>query len=403
MKRKLISTIFLAAFCALSAQNRYATERLRGIADALGMSQRIESLDDGDYREGLAYKSFPIHVIVEDGEVRHIGWSLPPTHESSPIFLFAERASLEKDLYKADALPPEWDTPDQAFFAEGAIENVLKADRTNIAYTCSNAQGRQYQTKWSTPAGKALCSLAFPISYELISGATLRESEQALRSRLQALQPSDEALIGFGSPSEREETEAYTAVSGPDRPGSVLKNVVYLRPAPTAGESGYEEAYADGDEEPNVDGGADEAYAENAEDQGDLTIGELIFDPMLPAESLANALSSTTASRGIAANVKMMMYGASGRSVKFSLPLSSLVGYFLQQGCTPYFGVMEGDPAAGGEFAAAVKMVNPDLGYAHLLKVTADTENLFGPEPAVEITLAAYVNDKPIQDYIPYE
>lgn len=353
MKRIAVLASVCLAFCALVAQNRYATERLHGIASALGMAERIELLPDGDYREGIAYAGYPLHVVVADGEVEHIGWSLPPAHESSPIFLFVERAALEKALCAAEALPQEWNCPDQAFYAEGAIEDVLSSDRANLSYTASNIQGRQYQARWATPEGQTLCAMAFPISYGLISGATMREMEASLFARLQALPACEEELVGYGAPSAREIEASYAKAVGPELAGSILENIIYLLP---------------GEE-------------------------KLIFDPQLPVESLANAISSTSASQGIEAKVKMIMYGANGGSRQFTMPLSALVGYFLREGCTPYFGLMEGD-AGGGEIIGAVKMANPDMGYVHLMKVAADPAILFGPNPSVEVTLAAYVNDK---------
>lgn len=364
MKRLSVYLMLCAlAACSFAAANSYATERLRGIAKALGLAQSIESLPDGDYREGLAFASYPLHVIVEDSVVTHIGWSLPLGQESSPVFCFVERASLEKDLYKADALPAEWDCPEQAFYTTGDIAKVLKAGNANLSYTCANVQGRQYQVSW-TRMGKVLCSMVFPINYELISGATLREMEGDLFSRLQSLKDKEEDLIGYGSPSCEEEIDGYIAVRGPKRPGSLLENTIYFN--------------ADSDEGKR----------------------QLVFDEQLPLQSLANALSTTTASRGVTANVRMMMYGANGHNRQFSMPLSALVGYFLRQGCTPYFGHMEGDPAKEEAISAAVKMVNPDLGYVHLMKVISDPKKLFGPEPEVDITLAAYVNDNATLDDI---
>jgi len=349
-------------FCALSAQNRYATERLRGIAVALGMVERIGGMADGDYRDSFSYKSFPLHVVIEEGEVRHIGWSLPPASENAPALRLVERAALEKSLYKADALPADWDCPDEAFCAKGSVESVLMAANADIAYRCSNVQGRQYQVSWSTPGGKTLCMVVFPINYELLSGATLREMEGALYERLRSLPSCTEPLVGYGMPLVRKEDSNYTIVSGPARQGSLLENVIYL--------------------------------------SADTCVNEpqLIFAHRFPVESLANAVSSTIASQGITANVKMMMYGVSDYSRKFTMPLSALVGYFLRQGCTPYWGLMEDDRAGG--ITLAVKMVNADQGYVHLLKVTADTKTLFGSEPAVEVTLAAYVNDKTTQEII---
>lgn len=347
----------------MRAQNRYVTSRLQGIASALGLEDKIEALGDGDYRDGgMAYAGFPLHVVVDEGKVSHIGWKLPIDGGNPLVSRFVERAALEKALYKADKLPVEWNTPDQAFYSSGAIENVLNADADNIIYSCALSQGRQYQASWATPGGNVLCVLVFPANYELISGANIREMEAELFAALSKAEAIAEPLVGLGKPSLREEGEEFTVVSGPELPGSLLVNAVYVKD----------------------EGGRD----------------SLIFDRQLPIESLANAMSSTVSSRGIKANVKMMAYGAGSR--RFSLPLSALVGYFLKQGCIPYFGLMDGS-AAGDEIVAAVKMANPELGYIHLMKVTASPEALFGAEPYVDITLAAYVNDKTTQEPLLYE
>lgn len=358
MKRIAVLMTLCLAFCAMTAQNRYATQRLRGIAEALGLSERIASLPSGSHSQGMSYGSYPLVVEVADGVVSHIGWRLPPHDNKTEAHRFVERVALEEAMYRDDALPVEWDCPDEAFVVAGSIADVLDADSANIAYTCANIQGRQYQVAWSGPDGKVLCMMAFPIKYQLLTGATLREIENALYGRLRDLEPSTEALVGYGSPRVKVTDSSYTAVVGPARRGSLLKNIIYL-------------------------------------DQDTA----LVFDPQLPVESLANAVSSTTASEGIMADVKMLMYGADGRGRTFAMPLSAMVGEFLGQGCIPYFGLMEGS-AEGGEIAAAVKMVNNALGYVHLLKVKADPDILFGPEPRVEVTLAAYVNDKPIQEII---
>lgn len=352
------------AFCSLAAQNRYATERLRGIALALGLEDAIAAVPDGDYHGSFSFGAQPLHTVVQGGEVKHIGLSLPPRDDTSHAFRFIERAVLEKALYKADVLPLDWDSPDEAFIATGSIEKVLKADTASLSFTRANVQGRQYQASWVGPDGDVLCMMVFPIDYSLITGATLREIEHALFEHLQSLPPCAEPLIGFGAPCLRNDDAGYTTVVGPKLEGSLLENAIYL-----------------------------------SADTADVDDTKLIFDPQLPVESLSNAISSTTASQGIAADVKMLMYGASGHSRSFTMPLSALVGEFLRQGCTPYCGVMEGGPGEE-KITLAVKMVNRPMGYLHLLKVTAVPATLFGPEPRVEVTLAAYVNDKTTQDLI---
>lgn len=361
MKRLVIVMALCVAFCAISAQTRYATARLRGMADALGLTAQIASLPDGDYREGFAYASFPLHLIIDRGTVSHIGWSLPPAGAASAALRFVERHALEQALCKADALPVDWVCSDEAFCSEGKIEDVLRADNENLTFTCKNVQGRQYQASWATSGGKTLCTVVFPVNYELISGATLREMESDLYDCLRSLPPCTEPIVGYRLPSVEEPAAEYTVVKGAPLPGSLLENAVYLK----AGKR--------------------------------TKSPQLVFDPQLPVETLANAMSSTIASQDIAAEVKMMMYGVSGRNRRFTMPLSALVGYFLRQGCSPYWGVMESDRDS---VTLAVKMANPDLGYVHLLKVTAALDRLFGPEPAVDVTLAAYVNDKTTQEII---
>ena len=67
--------ILLAMPLASYAKNRYQSDLLAQIAESLQIKNVLDTMSNGSYIAQRTYKSHPLSIIVEDGEVEHIGHS----------------------------------------------------------------------------------------------------------------------------------------------------------------------------------------------------------------------------------------------------------------------------------------------------------------------------------------
>lgn len=68
--------ILLAMPLASYAKNRYQSDLLAQIAESLQIKNVLDTMSNGSYIAQRTYKSHPLSIIVEDGEVEHIGYTL---------------------------------------------------------------------------------------------------------------------------------------------------------------------------------------------------------------------------------------------------------------------------------------------------------------------------------------
>ena len=58
------------------AGNRYRTDLLQRMAEALTANERLDTLPEGRYVGLMQYKTHPVTVVVADSTVEHIGYSI---------------------------------------------------------------------------------------------------------------------------------------------------------------------------------------------------------------------------------------------------------------------------------------------------------------------------------------
>ena len=68
--------ILLVMPLASYAKNRYQSDLLAQIAESLQMKAMLDTMSNGSYIAQQAYMSHPLSIIVNDGEVEHIGYSI---------------------------------------------------------------------------------------------------------------------------------------------------------------------------------------------------------------------------------------------------------------------------------------------------------------------------------------
>ena len=95
-------TVLLVLPFASSAKNRYQSDLLSQMAESLQMKAVLDTLSDGSYIAQQSYKSHPLSIIVSDGEVEHIGYSIFSKEmravAPSPVYNFLERYALQANL-----------------------------------------------------------------------------------------------------------------------------------------------------------------------------------------------------------------------------------------------------------------------------------------------------------------
>lgn len=340
----------------LMAQNRYQTDLLADIAESLKLVSRLDTLKDGRYHTGFAYKKRPLNISVENGCVNHIGYLFFSMEQrqllNAPIvYDFLERYVLAIDLPLKRVKSVEKQlAEDDINFAAGEMSDLRKlVSGKSLNFSIENLLGKRYKLSWYQ-GDKLTCSVDFPIRYDLLHGTDMVENERRIAERIRrtVLLPPDTTKINpkflvttwqpnyFVFPGDT----CYTAQLSTTR---------------------YYERLGDGQL-------------------------HLLFNRKYPVESLANLLTTVNLENDFRINVRLKKYDAPDENLV--VPLSQFISYFLRQGCTPYFGVMNFE---GTSAACELLMHNADEGYCHTMKVTCDVEQLLDKKGNMTARLTSYI------------
>lgn len=165
--------ILLVMPLASYAKNRYQSDLLAQIAESLQMKAMLDTMSNGSYIAQQAYMSHPLSIIVNDGEVEHIGYSIfskeMRSGMPSPIYNFLERYALQADLPLKKSKTVERQLfEDDVTFTVGNIHKLSSIwTMENLAFSLENLQDRMCRATW-TDNGKNVCSVSFPVSYNLL-------------------------------------------------------------------------------------------------------------------------------------------------------------------------------------------------------------------------------------------
>ncbi len=282
-----------------------------------------------------------ITVRIANGEVEHIGYRLFPhglrdVAVNEAIADFAERYWMELSM-PADRKKSvsQKMIEDRFAFVAGGIASV---DRIQKNYGCDfscNVSETLVTMTWGDNSGP-FCKIQFPVNHELILGRAMRENDRRLPAEI--LLASTDVEHGFA--------DSTHFMSDPDTLSSIYicKSGTYL------------------DCELRSD-----RYFKNGQDTP-------VFDPEFPAESVSNLFTDydIEASKNIALAISQQIYGL--KEQKIDTTVGQFVAYCMQNGCTPYVGIIDLD--CNGRADLLVIMRNWEIGYNHVLRVSMPVESI---------------------------
>lgn len=349
--------------------SEYRTLKLQGMAEQLA-DKGIRISEEGLYPAGGLCSGKQVEMKRDIfGRVGFIGLRLfdatVQTKYASPVYEFIERYFLELLLLAdpdAVALKLEEDKVDLAFngtpYAGGMwnLPDRIAALNANTAFAL-NADMERYTVGWQLPDGTL--KMVFPKQYELIVGADKMEMEKGLM---------EELARANALPNEMDTVDIAGLEPSPRKGYYIRKGGHYL---------------------------ANEMHSDTYYREIGNGKAVLVFDAALPAESLANLFQEGWCGddRRVMIQVQHHCYGNS--KVEFMLELPQWVAYCKQHKCDVYFGMEQSD---GTTLKGTVIVVNPDLGYNHMLYFECAADLFTRLRPHVDAVLYSYVPTHNIKD-----
>lgn len=287
--------------------------------------------------------------VSQDSVVEHIGVPLFGQNVRvlvpSPIYDFLEYIVLDHHFRINDNSLRQHEIS----FIKGSWRQLeLLGD--SLPTLIENLEEKTYQVTWQRE-GVIVCSVKFPINYELLANSTRREIERTFLRDLKAFKPT----------AMQQSLAVDSAGLTPSVVTGVFKKEGTSQFIPTVTNSLYFLQGKDGN------------Y-------------RLLADNRHPAESMANLLvAPIDLTNGAEAQIKILLSDYSNE--QFTLPLQQLLSFCRTQGCEPYFGFEEVNK---GNAIGTLLMVNRASGYLHIMHVHCPT-NAFGSAQPVDVQIYLYV------------
>lgn len=354
-----------SSICLSIAQNTYRSEILANMAESLNISSILDTLEVGEYKNRFIYKQKPLRVIQKGKCITHIGYLyFSDKHRNvMPIAVcdFLERYMLALDLpmQRLKTIDVQL-AEDEISFLTGNLKSVFNVvGDTLMDISLENVNDKYYTLSWSKK-NKPYCSVSFPIDYCLLHGTSMEENESLLADDLRNV-----------------------TIHKPDTLNRIAFNQLQLSNKGIYVLPGYSYQV----EELN----SDRYYKRSV--KGEYS---MVFDMKYPAETLANLLTTLELDNNFQVNVRLKKYPFEEEVITISL--MNLIGYFIQKGCTPYFGVVGIDNNVA---KCLLVMHNPIEGYSHNMDVLADLKQLKYKKGSLgSITMHCYIPTSKIKNLI---
>lgn len=361
-KKVLFPILLLGIALSLSAnenhtRNTYYSEELRAIAVNAKITAISDTLSDGTYYGIVAYKKRPLTIIVEDNEVKHIGFNLfSPQQRTTfkPLCCnFIERyALLLKMPMEQNRTHYEKMNQDRVFFRTGSfdtIEELISDTALQIKYSILNNINFFTWVK----NGRVVCELGFPSSYKLLLGMEMDELDSRLKRDI-----------------------LKTKVPVPDSIRMLSKDEII----PSITHDYF------------VRKGSYYYFAELNSDNYYQSIGtsenkySLMFNSKYPRQSLANVMTTCGLPNDFMLRIKQEVYG--NKDSIYIAPLTKYVEFCLKNGCSPYFCVIK---ESNGIMDCELIMRNEMLQYNHVMRLKVETKEIKSRKGVIDARLDAYV------------
>lgn len=340
-----------------NAQNRYSSDILANMAEALNFKTIFDTLPEGIFSSTFFYNDYPLTVTVTADEVEHIGYSLFDTvflkSNISPACKFIERYLLWSELPIKREHPISLDMElKDVRFMKGNLATLKRfiGDST-IKATIELSNGKKYFLSWMRDDVEE-CSVNFPVDFCLLRGTNIKENERRLlsdfeRLKLQLPECFEPPTVSPFGLKKIEDTNIFIL------PGDSL----YLA-----------------------------ELNNNQFFQLDDTVFNPIFDTEHSNESFFNLVVSGRIPSKHLITVKLLQYG--GANTITTVPFANLLPYFTKKGCTPYFGIMSND---GQNIRGLLLLANIAEGYCHTIRLTLKNETIRTASGEITGRMMAYI------------
>lgn len=422
-----VAAVLLATLAtATAAVDGYRSALLHDMAAAMKMADSIENLSEGTHVAELSYLVKPVTIIVKRGKVSHIGYSIfTKEHRElahSPFFDMVERYALMEKLPMQRLKSVDRELLEEGIHFDQGSLSILPPlyDQPDVEFTLENLDGKKYRATWRKN-DRDIAVVNTPYTYGLLHGTTMDENEENLVADLRMLSSTQLEAADWTKPSViRAALDVYTPATTPAATSETETSAGPSDGNNVTGEISIEEnegSYTitdlyetdeeqqddesqdpQSDEESDMDPDADKIfvrqgktyYFDSLNSNRYYTIDNdsivPLCDPAHPFESIANMLTSMEVPNSLVADVDIKRYNYKTDTV--SLPLSAMVKYFLDLGCTPFVGLLEGN---ADNTVALLIMRNEDEGYCQLLRITVPASAYGAKEGAVTARLSPYI------------
>lgn len=234
-------------------------------------------------------------------------------------------------------------------FLQGGFSQLQAALADSAAIEISLVDGKRYAVSFFRDDQRTVI-ISYPASYQLILGTTLMEAENRLFE--------DVWRTPLPKAEEHQVVEELLQQMG--------TSAVYL----LAGSSYVL---------PELN--SNRYYVKN--EHGKF---ELLYSEDLPLETMANLTTGTDIDNQLMLDIRMVKYGY--RTEDATVPLRQWVAFGIEQGCTPFFGVISSEE---GKVICEYVMQNEALGYAHVMKFEFNPSILVDRKGNMSARLNSYV------------
>ncbi len=335
--------------------NEYSSDVLLEISTQLGLRLSLDSLKDSEYYSKFFYKGLPVTVIVKGNTIEHIGYSIFTEQQrhaiNSPIVNFLERYSLELDIPTRKEVTEKRRMQEDGVVFDVGDFNVLKTvkDNPNLGITIQTLNDRKYTVTWMDSVN-SLCSVTFPIDFELLNGTDMIENTRRLKECLlkDSMYARDTVCVAM------------------DRLEKMWNMNYYVQQG---------DAY----------------YFDNLNSNRYYKLDSLgkiepIFCKQFPFESVANLFTATDIPNDYVLQIRMQKYGL--KKEQITVPLHQWINLCKKTGCKPFLGFIK---KTGDNLDCELIMRNVPNGYSHVMRFTFDTSMIEARHGFIPARLNCYI------------
>lgn len=360
----LFGLCIATSVCAQSL-GKYRTRKLADMAGKMGIVQKLDTIGTGIHYLADSFNGYGITIEKRAGRVEHIGLSIFPEvlrrEQPSPVYNFIERYALDIFLRRIGTEQISQQLKlDRVTFEKGSLATLptLFADST-LTIGIANHSERAYTVEWRR-GEIVVCRMFFPSNYELLHGSKMLENEERLKLDILS---HDTNIDNQEMPDSKKLVEANGLFALDMGYNSIesMRNRRYFRKTATGGK--------------------------------DALVP--VCSSRYPVESVANLFTGNDMANDFDVEIRQLKYHF--KKDIYTVKLSQLVGFCLDEGCRPYFGVVSYDETSGN-IDAVVEMRNHQEAYEHLMRVKMNVKDLDRRKGKINVTLTGYIMTHDIED-----